>query len=71
MNKLTAGPARLAFRILAAHHPLKGAMFDQRCYELAEHFLRDGETRATESLKRELAQIIQDAIEFELSQGER
>ena len=34
--------------------------FDSKCLDLAEHFLP---SRATDSLKRELAQHIQDAVE--------
>lgn len=42
--------------------------FDTKCYELAEYFLSDG---APENYKRELAQVIQDAIENELHSHER
>ncbi len=34
--------------------------FDSKCYELAEHFLHSD---ATESVKKELAQAVQDAVE--------
>lgn len=36
--------------------------FDPKCYELAEYFLRNNGA-ATEDHKRDLAQVIQDAIE--------
>jgi hypothetical protein len=35
-------------------------MFDPECYELASYFLEDSQD---EMAKRELAQIIQDAVE--------
>jgi len=37
-------------------------MFDPKCYELAEYFLRDNGA-ATEEHKSDLAQAIQDAVE--------
>lgn len=37
--------------------------FDQRCYELAEHFLSGSPTLDYELNRRRLAQAIQDAIE--------
>lgn len=38
-------------------------MFDPKCYELAQYFLADNGA-ATEEHKNDLAQVIQDAIEF-------
>ena len=37
--------------------------YDERCEDLAEHFLAGSEKPATEENKKELAQAIQDAVE--------
>lgn len=38
-------------------------MFDSKCYDLAEHFLQD-HPGASDAMKSELAQAIQDVVEY-------
>lgn len=47
---------------------MKKQYFDQKCYDLAVHFLPDS---ATEERKNEVAAVIQEAIEDELTDEEK
>ena len=45
--------------------------YDTKCYDLAEAFLEDEGGLNTETRRKELAQVIQDAIETEIRHMQR